>query len=450
MKLTKHIIPILIALLIGQVGVQAQQLSLDSCLNRAIQANATIENARLDIESAKLVKKEALTNYFPKITGAAFGYYALNPLIEFTIDDIDNALARDWLHNLYYQVGSPMGLPNMLSMCENGITVGASAMQPVFMGGQIVNGNKLAKVGVEAARLQSDLTQQQVLQQTEQAYWLVVSLHEKQQTVQKALQLIDTLYRDAQGAVDAGLMLSNDLLKVVMKRNELLSSKLQLDNGVLLATRALCQLIAVPYSDTLKLTDTLSTTTPVPATYRKDLSVALQQRREVELLDLNLRAEKLKKKMTIGQTLPHLTVGVGGAYGNLIFDVYKFNAVGFALLEIPLTDWWSTGYKIKGHNIAIQKAENQKKDLTEKMSLEMQQAWNNLEEAYQQVLLAESSVDYAKQNVRTTQANYEAGIETVSNLLEAQTLCRQAIDQLTDSRIDYKMKVVRYQMLTNP
>lgn len=445
---TKHIIPILIALLLGQVGVQAQRLSLDSCLNRAIQANATIENARLDIESARMVKKEALTHYFPKITGTAFGYYALNPLIDFSIDDINNAMAREWLHNLYYQAGSALGLPNMLSMCENGITVGAAALQPVYMGGQIVSGNKLAKVGVEASRLQSELTQQQILQQTEQAYWLVISLHEKQKTVQKALLLIDTLHRDAQGAVDAGLMLSNDLLKVVMKRNELLSSKLQLDNGVLLATRALCQLIAVPYSDTLQLIDTLPNTIPTPESYRRDLSAALQQRREVELLDLNLQAEKLKKQMTIGKTLPHLMVGVGAAYGNLIFDTYKFNTVGFAILEIPLTDWWATAYKIKGHNLAIQKAENQKRDLTEKMSLEMQQAWNNLEEAYQQIRLAESTVDYAKQNAITTQANYEAGIETVSDLLEAQTLCRQALDQLTDSRIEYKMKVVRYQMLT--
>lgn len=444
-KRMKGVISLAIILLAG-CSLSGQTLTLDSCRALVKQNNAQIQNARLDVEHAQQVKKEAFTKYFPKVSATALGYYALSPLVEYGIEDVDNAMAREWLHNFYAETGNAMGLPNSIALCEKGVSIGATALQPVFMGGQIVNGNKLAQVGVDAAELQSQLTEQQVMLQMEQCYWLVVSLQEKQQTVNQALQLLDTLYRDVQTAVAAGLTTSNDLLKVTMKRNELLSSKLQLDNGVELAQRALCQLIGTSYAPELKLADTVMEVSTAGFD-RSNLDGALMQRKEVALLDLQVRAEQLKRKMTVGATLPQVMVGAGTAYGNLIFDKFTHNTLGFAMVQVPITDWWSTSCKLKQHDVAIQKAENERRDLTEKMSLEMQQALNNVEESRQQVLLAQSGVAYAQQNLSTVQINYEAGMVSISDLLEAQTLYRQALDQLTDARIDYRLKMVKRDML---
>ena len=159
----------------GCVAVSAQRipidscmLSLDSCRALALQNNLTLKNAALDVAAAEEVKKQAFTKYFPNVSASAGGYYAAKPLFEYTIDDIGNASARQFLHNLYFEYGAAMGLPDRITLCENGVMTGAMLVQPVYMGGQIVNGNKLAKVGIEAAELKAQLTEDQVLQQVEE------------------------------------------------------------------------------------------------------------------------------------------------------------------------------------------------------------------------------------------------------------------------------------------
>lgn len=426
-------------------GTMAQNLTLDSCQALALRNNVAMKNAALDVAAAKEVKRQLFTKYFPNVSAMAGGYNALNPLIEYGIDDIENAEARQWLHNLYFDEGAAMGLPNSVALCENGLTVGATAVQPVFMGGQIVNGNRLANVGVKASELQCQLTQDQLSQQVEESYWLVVSLQEKKKTLQQALTFLDTLQRDVAEALAAGLVTQNEQLKVTLKQNEMRSNMLKVNNGIALATMALCQFVGVDYSEAIVLTDTLQ---PERDAYAMvDLSTAVANRKESQLLNLNVEAERLRKKITIGETLPHLMVGAGGSYGNLIFDKYGANGLAFAMLQVPLTNWWETSHKIKQQNYVIQKAENQRTDLMQKMQLETQQAYNSMQEASAQVTLMEVTVKDAQTNLQTVQVNYEAGVVAVSELLEAQTLYRQAQDQLVDARINYRLMCSKWKLL---
>lgn len=437
-------------LLISALMMQsfAQTLSLDSCQHLVLQNNATAKNAQLDVLAAREVKNQLLTRFFPNISALAGGYHALNPLIEYGIQDVSNAEARQALYNAYAEYGAAMGLPNKFSICENGLTMGAMAIQPVFMGGQIINGNRLAKVGVQAAELQCQLTQQQLLQQTEESYWLVVSLYEKKKTIGHAMLLLDTLYHDVTVALAAGLVTQNDELKVVLKQQELKSNLLQVNNGIILASMALCQMLGIEYTDSMLLTDTLSDNI-VENISACDPGAAVARRKETQLLGMNVQAEELKKKITVGESCPQILVGVGASYGDLFFDRPKFNGLAFATMKVPLTAWWESAYKIKQQKLMIQKAENQKDDLTQKMMLETRQAWNNVVEAAEQVKLMKSTIADAELNLSTSSVNYQAGIIPISDLLEAQTLLQQARSQYIDAMISYKIRTSHYHTLTS-
>lgn len=431
---------ILIILIISINELASQPLTLDSCKAHALRNNVTIQNAQLDVQAAEQVKKQALTKYFPSVSTTALGYHAINPLLELGIDDIGNAQARNYLYDLYAEYGSAMGLPNSLDFCKQGLSVGATLMQPVFAGGRIVNGNKLATVGVEAAKLQSELSEEQVLLTVEENYWLIVSLYEKRQTILQALALLDTLHRDIITAQEAGLVTANDPLKVTLKENEMRSNLLKVENGIVLATMALCQLTGIPYSPDLTLSDTVVI---VETDATTDVSAAVAQRKESALLDMSVRAERLKKKMIVGEALPQVAVGAGASYGSMVLDRYSANGLAFATVQVPLTNWWETSHKIKEQNIRIQQAENTRADLTGKMALEVQQAVNNVREAYAQITLAESTVRDASTSLATARVNFEAGLIPVSEFLEAQTLHSQALNQLTDARIDYRNKCAK-------
>lgn len=430
------------------VTMSAQTLTLDTCKVLAMRNNAAVRNAALDVEAAREVKKQAFTKYFPNVSAMAGGYYAAKPLVEYGIDDIENANARQWLHNLYYEYGAAMGLPDHISLCENGVMAGATVVQPVYMGGQIVNGNKLAKVGIEAAELQERLTEDQILQQVEEYYWLIISLKEKMKTLQQAKVFLDTLERDVTTAADAGLVSKNDPLKVKLKGYEVYANIEKVRNGIFLASDALCQLIGLGMQNNLTLTDTIGEISEWQVRW-KDPYSAVQGRKEARLLDLKVNAEELKKKMALGESLPHLTVGGTASYGNLVFDHYSANALAFATLQVPLTGWWESSHKLKQHDILIQKAENERADLIQKMYLEVKQAWNNVDDAYNQYELSELALQDAEANLKDVKADYDAGLVPVSELLEAQTLLLQAQTQRTDALIDLKIKTERYRILTN-
>jgi len=421
-----------------------QSLTLDSCLKAAGARNLTLENARLDVLAAEQVKRQAFTKYFPTVSATALGYRALNPIFEYGIGDIDNAQVRQDLYNLWSEYGGSIGIPPSISLAEKGTAVAATAMQPLYAGGRIVNGNRLAQLGVEAAQLQQELSQEKVMLSVEESYWLVVSLYEKRHTVLQALDFLDTLGRDVLTAEEAGLVTRNDRLKVALKRDEMRSNLLKVENGIQLATMALCQLSGIEYSPTLQLTDTVATE---PSDIDVRIAEAVARRKESRLLALNVQAEQLKKKMIVGEALPQLAIGVGASYGNLIVDRYSANGLAFATLQVPLTDWWATTHKAKEQEIRIQQAENSSRDLTEKMALETEQAIHNVQEAQAQVALAESTLYDAKENLENVLTNYEAGLVPVSELLEARTLYSQAQDQFTEARIDLSLKCARLKLI---
>lgn len=444
MNMKKGMLILVLTLLMG--SAMAQYLTLDTCRQMALRNNASVRNADLEVQAAQELKKQAFTKYFPNVKGFAGGYYAMKPLLEYTIDDIGNAEARQLLHNLYFEYGAAMGLPNSISFCEKGMSVGAMAVQPIFMGGQIVNGNRLAQVGVTAAELQRDLARDELLLQVESSYWLVISLQEKERTLNQAITFLDTLSRDVNTALEAGLVTRNDQLKVMLKQNELASDRLRLTNGIRLAKMALCQQIGAPYSDAVVLTDSVVDVQTM-GLENVDVQTAVQNRREAELLSLNVKAEQLKKKMTLGETLPHLMAGVGASYGNPVFDRFSGNGLAFATLQVPITDWWKTSHKLRQQQISVQKAENQREDLMQKMALETQQALDKVTVAGEQVRLKTVAVQYAEVNTQTYKVNFQAGMIPVSDLLEAQTLYRQAQDELVDAKIEYRKSLSALQRL---
>lgn len=74
----------------------------------------------------------------------------------------------------------------------------------------------------------------------------------------------------------------------------------------------------------------------------------------------------------------------------------------------------------------------------------MQNAWNNVEEAYKQLGIAERSISQAEENLRLNTNFYKAGTTTMSDLLDAQLYYQQAKDSRTDAFADYQNSILAY------
>lgn len=430
-----------------------QYLSLDECKQLAVQNNAKIQNAELDIEAAQQTKNGAFTKYFPQVSINGGAFKASNPFLDMDLGDgsmnitFENMRINDILQTLYNVYGPYFNSPEInIQGLDGGIVCGAMAVQPVFVGGRIVNGNKLAKLGVEAAKLQAEIARNEVDMKTEELYWTIISLQEKSKILESVNSLLDTLYRDASGAVEAGIIHNNDLLKVTLKQSEMKANELKLNNGIRLAKSALCQHIGITYNENIILSDTIGIV-PNPQRYRANHEEAIKDRIEYELLDLSVDAENLKKKMLIGEALPQIAIGAGYTC-NTLMDKFNSNALVFATLQIPISGWWEKSYEIKKQNVNYQKAYNQRKDLDEQMLLQMQMAWNDINESYLLIITAEQTEDNAEENLKYATDQYNAGMISTSEVLEAQTLLQQAKSQLAENKVDYMIKLTKYIQMT--
>jgi outer membrane protein len=232
----------------------------------------------------------------------------------------------------------------------------------------------------------------------------------------------------------------------MLKQSEIKMNRLKLDNGTMLATMAFCQHLGIPYDSLLILTDTVQVMV-IPDSMYCDHDQALSRRVEYQLVQDNVEAEKLKTRMKTGEYLPQVGVGVGA----FTFDMdqeWNNDLMAFGTVTIPLTDWWGGSYEIKEQKLHEQIAQNNADFAATQLKLQMEKVRRDLIEAYQQVKIAEESVGQAKENLKITGDNHDAGTIGISDLLEAQALYQSTLDQLTDARCAYRVKMAEYLKVT--
>lgn len=432
-------------------------LTVGDCRNLALQNNVKVRNASLDVLAAKAQKGEAFAEYFPKVSINAFGYYAFDPMLEIGVKDIlgDSDMANN-INSIVEQVARAYGIDPVYSTMKQGYSATVSVMQPVFAGGRIVYGNRLAALGVEAAGLQNSLQQRKSVEEVEKDYWQVVSLEEKMKTVQSVRKMLDNLEKDVDAAVDAGLATETDRLQLQLKQNEMRATQSRLKGGIRLAKMNLCNAIGVeytpystigadslPYIDSIEFADDLSRLEE-PSFYWKDESEIVVSREESRLLDISVKAKQMERRMVLGEVLPQVGVGVSYGYNDLMFSDARFNGAVYATLQIPITDWGKYSRKMQRYDYQLQKARNEKDYLDAQLLLQVRQQWLDLTVSWEQAKVAEESVSAAESVVRQMEDRYRAGLVPVSELLEAQTALQQSADALVDARIAYRNAVAAY------
>ena len=431
------------------ISASAQTYTLQQLKDSALHNNIAIRNAKHSIDAAQQQRKEAFTKYFPSVSGTGLWFNANKGMAKMDVnpsDYISPELGASLAQMLPAEALAALGSPISMSMLKNGTIAGVTAVQPIFAGGQIINGNKLAKVGEDVSRLQLQLSENEVERQTEQYYWQLVSLQEKMKTIEAVQTLLADIYKDVDVAVRAGVVMRNDLLQVQLRQNDVESQKVKLNNGIGIVRLLLAQYCGLSNEqfsvESFVLNDETS-----QQVIKQDYDQALLGTAEYKLLNKQIEATKLQKKMEIGKNLPTLGIGAGYNYHNLFDNNHTFGMV-FATVSVPISDWWGGSHAVKRKKIAQQQAEEQLADNSQLLKIRMQNAWNNVEESRQQLQIAQRSIEQAEENLRLNRDYYKAGTSKMSDLLEAQLLYQQSLDRRTDAFADYQNKLLEYRHAT--
>ena len=377
--------------------------TVDQCVEMALQNSKQAMIARNEVEAAVNLRREAFTKYFPEISAVGMAFWANHDILQYNLLDILE-----------------------LGLIKNGKMAGVQAMQPVFTGGQIVNGNRLAGVAEEVARLRQAQSDNDLRLSTETLFWKLATLEATKSTLASAVTTLDSIEQQVAVAVDAGIVTRNDLLKVQLKRNTYRSEMVDLDNGIALVKMLLGQYMGLGTAGNVEISATVPESTP-PMPYSLYIAPddALASTIDFRLLEKNVQAKRLEKRMELGKNLPTVAVGAGWYYHDLLDQNHNFGAVQIGV-AVPISGWWGGAHALKRKSLALTNAEYERDDLSQKLMIEIRDKWNNLTAAHRKMEIEAEGIAQSAENFRLNAMYYEAGISTVADLLEAETSLKES------------------------
>lgn len=403
-------------------------LTQTECRKLALQRNEDLQKATHNLQQAELDKDIAFSAYLPKIDGMASGTYMF--------PDMDMMGMELQMHGMYL--------------------AGISVVQPLYAGGKITAGNKLARIGKESATENLRKTRMEVTAEADKSYWNYIAVRQKVRMLESYQTQMDTLYRQVEASVEAGMGTDNELLRINAKRSEIYYQLQKARNGADLCRMALCHTLVEPLDTQPIPTDTLI---QVTAPSRLDESIAL--RPELKLLEQQVAAREEQIKVVRGDILPQIGLSAGYAYyGNIKLKGMTADAQGnyipftqklddgiglvMASVSIPLFHWGEGLKKVKKAKLDLLSAQLDLQKNTRLLNIETRQAVQNLTDGYNMVQTAQAGSAQAEENLRVMRDRYANGLSTLTDLLDAQSQWQQAESNRIEALTQYKIYETEY------
>ena len=404
----KTVIVSLLTLIFTQ-NINAQTtltLSQQECRQRALTYSEDIKKSGNKIDQAQIDKYSSVAAFLPKVDATGMGIY-MTPL-------------------------EMAGMGAEMRM-DGAYMAGLSLMQPIYTGGKILTGRKMAKIGESVAEEQQRMTKMDVIVEADNAYWTYLAVSRKVKMMESYSRQMDTIYNQTKAALSVGLATENEMLRVEAKRSEIKYQTQKVQNGADLCRISLCRVIGADYDTQIELTDTTFTLQPIMT-----LSDDLSNRPELAMLQKNVDINEQQIKMVRADMLPMVALSAGYTYfGNIkmetMVDVgggtympftseFK-DGIGTAMLavQIPILHWGEGFKKVKKAKLELNNAQLELDKNKKLLNLQVQQAIRNVQDSYMMIETATLALKQAEENLRVMRNRYDQSMVPLTDLLDAQS-----------------------------
>jgi len=448
-------------------GTTGQQIiSLQQCRELALHKNENLKMAGKQLEKAEMQQAIARTYRLPSFTATGMGIYQNK---DFEMELIlptkkPNLLTGELEPNLLIDPstgfpvvgidGNPIfnlyaWLPLNVSL-SGAYVAGITMQQPVYAGGKISTGNKMARIGVEMASEYLTLQQMNTIEEADKAYFTYISVREKVKLARKAVDMLSEIVRKAENAHEVGMANRNDLLKAKVEYNNALLSLQKAQNGLELSRMDLCRVTGLPFDTEITAADSiLSLNTDFELFTDKN---TIENRPEYRLMQQNISLQEQSVKLVRADFLP--TAGIQAGYnhiGGIEISGTDFSNTSLNVLasvKIPIFHWGEGLKKVNSAKIEREMAQIEMERNKQLLQLETEQARLNLQLAAERLRMCATAVEQAEENLKVARDNYEVGMETITGYLLAQTQWQQARSERIDAETDFKIKETTWLKVT--
>lgn len=384
---------------VAGLSAQEKALTVDDCIKMAMENNVKVEIAREKINEKTAGVKEASASMLPKVSASA-NYTRLGeaPTMEF--------------NGMQFKAGN-----------ENMYSTSLSVTQPLYTGGKITTGRRMASMGLSASEYQRDAAEKDVTKDVKKAYYSVLAARKSLVSLDSSIALMEVLVRDMGNAVDVGMRGENEKLQAEV---QLLNQKLtrqQAASGAEVATDMLCALIGKPIGDSLVLVEDLEAPEAFTLPSLESLQAkATKNYPEVKALEEQLAIVEASKKLAEASYLPNVLASAGLSGKSTGVDELKWqNDQSISLLlQWDLYDGGAAWQKRAQAVSQMRQLSLTLQDLRTNLELMVKNNYNSLKVAFEGLEIARKSIEQAKKSYDITYDKFQQGLVISSELLNVQ------------------------------
>ena len=418
---------------------QQKELTLKDAIRYALENKADAEKARLEVTKSEYKIQEVRANALPSIS--ASGGMVYNPKLQATYIDAST----------FAFPGMPASNePIKMEMGQKWSANAEAKLTQVLFNQTVFMGLKAARTTREFYMLNQQLTENEIIEKVAQAYYQVYQTRQTLENIESNLALTEKTANVVKGLNQSGLSKKIDVDRTTVAVNNLKSARQQALNGVQLSENALKYMIGMPMSEVITLPKE-----GFEANYdlafekgnsntRIELQVLEKQK---QLLDLNTKVQRaaLYPSLALQATYGYLSMGpktpiIYGKKDKVYGADYSAITLG---LKIPIFSGFGTRAKIHQAQIESQALEATLKDTRLAMDLAYENAHSRLTNNLLTIDSQKENVKLAEEVLLNTQNNYQQGLASLTDLLEAERSLSDAKNNYTNALLDYKLAEIQ-------
>ena len=417
--------------------LQAQEtVTLKQAIEYALQNKADAQNAQLDIRNADYQIMEAKAGALPKINGVANLTY--NPILQTTALD----------------AGAFSGGPSNIQLITMGQKWNAGAgvqLSQALFNQQVFIGLKAAKSTKEFYQLNAELTEEQIIERVSNAYFQVFTIQQKKETLENSYASTEKARNIIKSLFDNGLAKKIDLDRTNVNLTNINTILKQQQNAINQAENALKFYMGMPIENKIELVKADMEITPhlldetVRTDERSEIKILNKQR---ELLQYNKKAVEAAYYPTVNLNANYSWQGLGdkfpltnGKKNGVYWADYSAITLG---VNIPIFNGFATKARVEMAQIELDKLDVSIKDTKLGLDLSYQNAKSQIENSLLALENQKANVSLAETVTTNTKHNYQYGLATLTELLEAENALVEAKNNYSNAILEYKIAEIQY------
>lgn len=422
---------ILFLSVLASLQVEAQEIfNLQRCIGYALENNSNLKKSKLELEKSFESHREIMGSLLPQISGSGSLNYNLKKA-QFVMPNFVNDMLPPNMQD-----------PNASKYMTIEMGTNYSAGVGATLNQQILNFTlfstlEIAKTAESMATLGIESKEEEVIAQTASIFYAVQSTAYAAEQFKQSIKLIDRMLVTMESNYQNGLVKKVDLDRLKVNRVNLSTQQSAIENAIDIQKNLLKLQMGMDINQPIEIEEIDLAVFEQKVEMPQLQGFELTQLIPFQLIQQQHKIGYLQVKSVKSELLPSLMLGVNYQYnllGDKLFgsdDSYSYptSVVGLNL-RIPIFAGMSKNAKLKGAQIELMKLREDEQSVGQSLTMAYQNALLKLRDSRQTIDAQRQNMELAAEVFRITEENYQQGLASMSDVLNANS-------SLIQSQISY-------------